>query len=69
MVDQIDAYIGKVIELGFLRRVKDSPSLFEVRRILKAFVDGQWLADFDGQLARYAAALAGDDLARRRPAR
>ena len=61
MVDQIDAYIGKVTELGFLRRVKDSPSLFEVRRILKAFVDGQWLADFDGQLARYAAALAGDD--------
>jgi Domain of unknown function (DUF4194) len=61
MVDQIDAYIGKVIELGFLRRVKDSPSLFEVRRILKAFVDGQWLADFDAQLARYAAALAGDD--------
>ncbi len=59
MVDQIDAYIGKVTELGFLRRVKDSPSVFEVRRILKAFVDGQWLADFDGQLARYAAALAG----------
>jgi hypothetical protein len=61
MVDQIDSYLSKVIDLGFLRRVKDSPSLFEVRRILKAFVDGQWLADFDGQLARYAAALAGDD--------
>jgi len=61
MVDQIDAHIGKAVELGFLRRVKNSPSLFEVRRILKAFVDGQWLADFDRQLARYAAALADDD--------
>ncbi len=59
MVDQIDAHIGKAVELGFLRRVKNSPSLFEVRRILKAFVDGQWLADFDRQLARYAAVLAG----------
>jgi len=32
-----------------------------VRRILKAFVDGQWLADFDQRLAAYAALLAGDD--------
>jgi hypothetical protein len=28
-----------------------------VRRILKAFVDGQWLADFDRRLAEYAALL------------
>src|SRR5438105_10155778 len=28
-------------------------SVFEVRRILKAFVDAQWLADFDGRLAAY----------------
>jgi hypothetical protein len=27
---------------------------------LKAFVDAQWLAGFDEQLARYAAALSGD---------
>lgn len=26
---------------------------FEVRRILKAFVDAQWLADFDARLAQY----------------
>ena len=30
-----------------------------MRRILKAFVDGQWLADFDARLAEYAALLAG----------
>jgi len=61
LIDQIDAYIGKVVELGFLRQVKNSESVFEVRRILKAFVDGQWLADFDRRLAEYAALLAGDD--------
>jgi Domain of unknown function (DUF4194) len=61
LVDQIDSYVGKVIELGFLRRVPGSPALFEVRRILKAFVDGQWLADFDQRLAEYAALVTGDE--------
>lgn len=64
LVDQIDSYIAKVAELGFLRPVKSSEPLFEVRRILKAFVDGQWLADFDRHLAEYAALLAGGEPAR-----
>jgi hypothetical protein len=59
LVDQIDSYIAKVAELGFLRPVKSPEPLFEVRRILKAFVDGQWLADFDLHLAEYAALLTG----------
>ena len=61
LVDQIDSYIVKVVELGFLRPVKNAESLFEVRRILKAFVDGQWLADFDRRLAEYAALLTDRD--------
>ncbi|HXP21858.1 MAG TPA: DUF4194 domain-containing protein, partial [Streptosporangiaceae bacterium] len=61
LVDQIDSYLAKVVELGFLRQVKDTGSLYEVRRILKAFVDGQWLADFDRRLTEYAAQLTGDD--------
>ena len=60
LVDQIDAHIGKVAELGFLRAVKGQEQVFEVRRILKAFVDGQWLADFDRRLADYAALVAGE---------
>jgi hypothetical protein len=61
LVDQIDSYLGKAVDLGFLRRIKDTDGHFEVRRILKAFVDGQWLADFDERLRAYAAELAGDD--------
>jgi hypothetical protein len=41
--------------------VKDADGHFEVRRILKAFVDGQWLAEFDQRLAAYAAELRGDE--------
>lgn len=60
LVDQIDTHIGKVVDLGFLRRVSGQESVFEVRRIVKAFVDAEWLAGFDEQLARYAAELSGD---------
>jgi hypothetical protein len=62
LIDQIDAHLGKVIELGFLRRLKvgpGQPTMVEVRRILKAFVDAQWLAEFDQRLAGYRALLAG----------
>lgn len=59
LVDQIDTHLGKVVELGFLRRIKDGEASYEVRRILKAFVDAQWLADFDARLAEYAAELTG----------
>ncbi|HEX5054929.1 MAG TPA: DUF4194 domain-containing protein [Gammaproteobacteria bacterium] len=60
LLDQIDTHINKIVDLGFLRRLKGgSPPEFEVRRILKAFVDAQWLADFDARLAAYQAQLAG----------
>jgi Domain of unknown function (DUF4194) len=56
LTDQVDAHLNKCVELGFLRAVKNEQA-YEVRRILKAFVDGQWLADFDDKLAEYLALL------------
>ncbi|BCQ23052.1 DUF4194 domain-containing protein [Caballeronia sp. NK8] len=61
LIDHIETHINKIVELGFLRRLKvasGGPSGFEVRRILKAFVDAQWLSDFDTRLAAYQAQLA-----------
>ncbi|WP_231695883.1 DUF4194 domain-containing protein [Ottowia caeni] len=64
-IDQIETTINKVAELGFLQKLKPSggaatgPATFEVRRILKAFVDAQWLAEFDARLAAYHVQLAG----------
>ena len=54
LTDQLDAHINKAVEYGFLRQAKNTEQVYEVRRILKAFVDGQWLADFDEKLAEYA---------------
>ncbi len=65
VIDQVDATLAKAAELGFLRRLKpatgrvEARGHYEVRRILKAFVDAQWLADFDARLATYRAALIG----------
>jgi hypothetical protein len=61
LIDQIGTHLNRVVELGFLRRLKvaGSADSFEVRRILRAFVDAQWLADFDACLAIYQAQLAG----------
>lgn len=80
--DQLDTTLNKVVELGFLRRLKPAAALsgaaaaassdasastsvsasrqarYEVRRILKAFVDAQWLADFDARLEVYRSALS-----------
>lgn len=60
LIDQIETHLNKIVELGFLRRLKPATgqaAVFEVRRILKAFVDAQWLADFDTRLAAYQAQL------------
>ena len=65
LVDQIERHIGKVVELGFLRRLKSAdshaPATYEVRRIIKAFVDAQWLAEFDARLEGYRRQLAHQD--------
>jgi len=55
LIDQIDGHISKVVELGFLRRLKKDEDQFEVRRIIKALVDGDWLAEMDRKLEEYLA--------------
>ncbi len=53
LADRIDTDIRKAIELGFLRRLHGGEEQFEVRRILKAFIDAQWLGEFDRRLTAY----------------
>lgn len=58
VLDRLGNHINKIIELGFLRRLDGrtttgQPVRYEVQRIIKAFVDGQWLSEFDQRLAEY----------------
>ena len=52
--DQIKIAINRAIDYGFLRKLKQGESeLLEIRRILKAFVDAQWLDEFQAHLDTY----------------
>jgi hypothetical protein len=53
LTDRIDATLVKVGELGFVRRLRGQDQMYEVRRIIKAYVDAQWLSEFDARLAAY----------------
>jgi hypothetical protein len=58
LIDQVDTHLNKIAELGFVRRLRGQEGMIEVLRILKAFVDAQWLAQFDERLAAHQAQLA-----------
>lgn len=53
LTDKIDAAISKVKELSFIRPMKSEESSYEVMRILKAFIDAEWLTEFDSRLESY----------------
>jgi Domain of unknown function (DUF4194) len=53
LLEKIDANINRAVDMGFLRKLRGSADRFELRRILKAFVDGQWLAELDSRLKMY----------------
>lgn len=67
LVNDVDSSINRIVEMGFLRRLKPASGVgatadtFEVRRILKAFVDAQWLAEFDSRIDAYRRQLAGTE--------
>lgn len=56
LVDSAEATIKKAAELGFLRQLRGERDQWEVRRILKAYVDAETLSDFAGKLRQYAGA-------------
>lgn len=61
VVDQAETTINKARDLGFLRQLRGQSDHWEVRRILKAYVDAQTLSDFATKLREYAGAATGDE--------
>ena len=53
--DRVGRDIAKVVELGFLKTLKGREGTYEVRRILRSFVDAQWLGALNERLSEYAA--------------
>lgn len=61
VVEQAEMTIRKAAELGFLRQLRGQRDQWEVRRILKAYVDAQTLSDFSAKLREYAGAVTRDE--------
>lgn len=61
LVDSAGSTIKKVAELGFLKQLRDQTDHWEVRRILKAYVDAETLSDFAGTLRDYAGRETADE--------
>jgi hypothetical protein len=59
LLDRVENHINKAVELGFLRRLRGQDQRYEVQRILQAFVDAQWLGEFDERLRAYRAHAEG----------
>ena len=50
---EIVTTIKKVEELGFLKKLGAKENTYEIRSAIKAFVDAQWLSEFDDKLQEY----------------
>jgi hypothetical protein len=61
VVDQAETTIKKAGELGFLHQLRGQRDHWEVRRILKAYVDAQTLSDFAAKLREYAGSSSPDE--------
>jgi hypothetical protein len=60
IADQVDTTLKKAAELGFVRQLRGQPDQWEVRRILKAYVDAATLSDWAGKLTEYAGTRTGN---------
>ncbi len=61
VIDRVDTTLKQVADHGFLRQLRGQPDSWEVRRILKAYVDAQTLSDYAGKLGEYAKTSGGPD--------
>jgi len=51
-IKEIEGTIKKVVDLGFLKNLKNSEN-YEIKRVIKSFVDAQWMDEFDKRLTEY----------------
>lgn len=53
VMGRIDADTNKLCDYGLLRALKGEEERFEVMRIVKSFVDADWLVEFNKKLEEY----------------
>jgi hypothetical protein len=51
--DAMEKNINRIRDMGFIRQLKNQTNVYEVRGIIKAFVDAEWLGVFEKRLGEY----------------
>ena len=59
---EMEANLNKIKDMGFIRTLEGADDRFEVSRILRSFVDAQWLGEMDKRLLEYRALAQGGTL-------
>jgi len=52
-IKDIEGYIKRVEDMGFIKQLKGSDEKYEVLRIIRSFIDGEWLNTLDQRLKDY----------------
>jgi len=61
LVEDVRRHVDKIESLGFIRKLRNNEDEYEVQRMLRSFVDAQWMSDMNTRLEEYRAyAEAGD---------
>jgi hypothetical protein len=60
MTANIDKHIDRIEKMGFLRRLRGSEDSFEVQRILRSFVNAEWLHHINERLEMYRVYAGGE---------
>lgn len=53
LVDNVETWLHKIAEMGFVRELRGQEGMFEVRRIIKAYVDAECLSGVEERLNSY----------------
>lgn len=60
LAKRVDALLNKAISLGVLRRLRDEQGSFELRPIIKALVDADWLGGMQQAMETYREHAGGE---------
>lgn len=61
LVDNAETTIKKAADLGFVRQLRGQSDHWEVRRILKAYVDAEAMSGFAAKLREHAGTVTADE--------
>ena len=61
LVRDVDKHVEKIEKMGFLRRLRGNEEAFEVQRILRSFINAQWLSNLNELLDEYKRFAEGNE--------